>query len=100
MSRKKRERNGTRILLSTSLLRVVVRLCACLLIVGLVGQTLIVGPIPQANANAAQLPAPVSAPPEPFLVQSSGFQVASLLELGADALFAFAAPKAKESKDR
>ncbi|MFN0139830.1 MAG: hypothetical protein ACKVQW_07050, partial [Pyrinomonadaceae bacterium] len=72
--------------------RIVVRLCACLLIVGLVGQTLIVGPIPRAKADVTQLPAPVSAPPEPFLVQSSGFQVASLLELGADALFAFAAP--------
>lgn len=42
--------------------RIVVRLCACLLIVGLVGQALIVGPIPRVVANATQL----SAPPEPF----------------------------------
>lgn len=42
------------------------RVCACLLIDGLVGQSLIVGPLPRVVANAAQLPAPVSAPPEPF----------------------------------
>lgn len=98
------------------------RLCTCLLIVGLVGQTLIVGPLPRAKAETRVLtsvqtmpPAPVSAPPAPFSVQDNSLfgdasarssalaflpEATEQLAFGVASLVGFASPNPTESKER
>ena len=94
-----------------------VRLCAWSLIVGLVGQTLIVGPIPRTKAETRVLtsvqalpPVPDSAPPIPFEVSNGtsfgddsarSFTLAFLPEISGmiASLFGFAAPKSNESNN-
>jgi hypothetical protein len=78
--------------------RIVVRFCACLLIVGLVGQTFVVGPIERAKAGApSPMPPVISAPPEPFQIVDSGSLLSSLPEARNvfASLFAFAVPRSE-----
>ncbi|MGB7203635.1 MAG: VCBS repeat-containing protein [Pyrinomonadaceae bacterium] len=82
--------------------RIVVRLCACLLIVGLVGQMLIVGPLPRTRAETRVLTSVQTAPPAPFEVSNTGGVLSLLPETGSviASLLSFVAPKARDVTDK